>query len=58
MSNNNNAQWNPQWWANPTKCGELKQKGALQSWKARWFVLQNDKLFYFKAKAVSLSIFK
>jgi hypothetical protein len=114
------SQWNPQWWSNPVKAGELKKrgkqahnkaegkkkkkkkkkkeksfvfasfavclvmfvgfwclvvhvdydfvvpgfltenpekKGAMNSWKARWFVLQSDKLFYFKSKTVGKVFF-
>ena len=40
-------------WANPLKEGELCKQGAIRkSWKTRWFVLQDGKLFYFKSKKV------
>ncbi len=29
--------WNPAWWSNPTRVGELKKRGALKSWKPRWY---------------------
>lgn len=38
-------------WSKPDKCGELTKQGHFRkNWKARWFVLQGDKLFYFKSR--------
>eukprot|EP01125_Pyxidicula_operculata_P016771 TRINITY_DN57_c0_g2_i1.p1 TRINITY_DN57_c0_g2~~TRINITY_DN57_c0_g2_i1.p1 ORF type:complete len:492 (-),score=114.93 TRINITY_DN57_c0_g2_i1:177-1652(-) len=43
--------FDPSQWSNPDKEGELKKQGhVVKSWKLRWFVLKNDKLFYFKKK--------
>lgn len=43
----------PDAWSKPDKEGELKKQGhVVKNWKTRWFVIQNDHLFYFKAKGV------
>ena len=45
--------WDPRWWSNPTKSGILcKQGHFVKNWKNRHFILQGDKLFYFKQKGV------
>lgn len=45
------AELRPELWSKPDKVGELKKKGHFRkNWKARWFVLQADMLFYFKSK--------
>jgi len=45
------VQITPQLWAKPDKQGELKKKGHLvKNWKTRWFIIQNDMMFYFKSK--------
>src|ERR1700722_19685896 len=48
----------PVMWSKPDKQGELRKQGHfVKSWKTRWFVLQQDKLFYFKNRTVwSLSL--
>eukprot|EP01095_Lingulamoeba_sp_RSL-Kostka_P011926 TRINITY_DN464_c0_g2_i3.p1 TRINITY_DN464_c0_g2~~TRINITY_DN464_c0_g2_i3.p1 ORF type:complete len:497 (-),score=192.33 TRINITY_DN464_c0_g2_i3:35-1525(-) len=47
-----NIDWNPNEWGNPIKEGELKKQGAMRkNWKTRWFILQDDNLFYFKKKS-------
>merc|ERR1711991_345162 len=47
-----NGGWNPMWWSNPAKEGMLRKKGHfVKNWKERWFVIQGDKLFYFKNKS-------
>jgi len=39
----------PEMWAKPDKQGEMKKQGHLvRNWKARWFIIQNDLMFYFK----------
>lgn len=39
------------------RCGYLEKKGARnKSWRERWFVLQGDKLFYFKTHEHTSSI--
>eukprot|EP01103_Thecamoeba_quadrilineata_P006349 TRINITY_DN16076_c0_g1_i1.p1 TRINITY_DN16076_c0_g1~~TRINITY_DN16076_c0_g1_i1.p1 ORF type:complete len:477 (-),score=70.66 TRINITY_DN16076_c0_g1_i1:101-1531(-) len=44
-------QLNPSMWSKPDKAGELKKQGHFRkNWKARWFILQGDLLFYFKSK--------
>jgi len=46
------SEFDPAQWSNPFKSGELKKKGGMRkNWKARWFILQADNLFYFKSKA-------
>jgi len=41
----------PEMWARPEKQGELKKQGHLvKNWKTRWFMIQNDGMFYFKVK--------
>jgi len=36
-------------WSKPDKQGELRKQGhVVKNWKTRWFVIQQDKLFYFK----------
>jgi hypothetical protein len=41
----------PVMWSKPDKQGELRKQGhAVKNWKARWFILQADKLFYFKSR--------
>eukprot|EP01095_Lingulamoeba_sp_RSL-Kostka_P011922 TRINITY_DN464_c0_g2_i10.p1 TRINITY_DN464_c0_g2~~TRINITY_DN464_c0_g2_i10.p1 ORF type:complete len:480 (-),score=195.32 TRINITY_DN464_c0_g2_i10:319-1758(-) len=38
-------------WGDPARQGELKKKGAVvKSWKTRYFILQDNNLFYFKNK--------
>jgi len=38
-------------WMHPEKEGELRKEGqVVKHWRARWFVLQKDMLFYFKEK--------
>ena len=44
----------PEMWSKPDKTGELKKQGHMRkNWKSRWFILQNDYLFYFKSRLVS-----
>jgi len=41
----------PEMWSQPDKAGELKKQGHVRkNWKSRWFILQNDYLFYFKSR--------
>lgn len=41
----------PEMWAKPDKQGELKKQGhVVKSWKNRWFIIQNDMMFYFKQR--------
>jgi len=41
----------PEMWAKPDKQGELKKQGHLvKNWKNRWFIIQNDMMFYFKQR--------
>lgn len=43
----------PSMWSKPDKQGELKKKGhVVHNWKTRWFILQGDKLYYFKNRTV------
>jgi len=43
----------PEMWSSPDKSGELKKQGHMvKNWKSRWFILQNDYLFYFKSRLV------
>lgn len=38
-------------WSNPAKEGKLTKQGhVVKTWKSRWFILQENKLFYFKEK--------
>eukprot|EP01097_Dermamoeba_algensis_P002055 TRINITY_DN1819_c0_g1_i1.p1 TRINITY_DN1819_c0_g1~~TRINITY_DN1819_c0_g1_i1.p1 ORF type:complete len:481 (+),score=95.68 TRINITY_DN1819_c0_g1_i1:68-1510(+) len=47
MANN----MSPEMWGRPDKSGLLTKQGHIRkNWKVRWFVLQKDKLFYFKSK--------
>eukprot|EP01103_Thecamoeba_quadrilineata_P003861 TRINITY_DN13599_c0_g1_i1.p1 TRINITY_DN13599_c0_g1~~TRINITY_DN13599_c0_g1_i1.p1 ORF type:complete len:507 (-),score=90.12 TRINITY_DN13599_c0_g1_i1:67-1587(-) len=47
----------PELWNNPKKTGELIKKGRIRkSLKSRWFVLQDDLLFYFKSRTDSKPI--
>lgn len=47
----------PDMWSTPDKAGELKKQGAMRkNWKARWFILQKDNLFYFKSRLDSKPI--
>jgi hypothetical protein len=40
-------------WAKPDKEGELRKQGhVVKNWKIRWFIVQNDHMFYFKARGV------
>ena len=44
--------WRSEWWSNPVRQGILRKQGhVVKNWKERWFVLQGDKLFYFKNRA-------
>ena len=44
-------QLNSEMWARPDKQGELRKEGHfVKNWKIRWFILQKDKLFYFKSR--------
>jgi len=44
----------PEMWSKPDKQGELKKKGhVVKNWKTRWFIVQNDMLFYFKSRGDS-----
>lgn len=46
----------PVMWSKPDKQGELKKKGhVVHNWKNRWFILQGDKLYYFKNRTVRAS---
>ena len=48
-------EFNPSQWTSPQKVGELRKQGAIRkNWKKRWFVLQDDNLFYFKSKSVRI----
>eukprot|EP01098_Paradermamoeba_levis_P011491 TRINITY_DN4931_c0_g1_i6.p1 TRINITY_DN4931_c0_g1~~TRINITY_DN4931_c0_g1_i6.p1 ORF type:complete len:486 (+),score=143.56 TRINITY_DN4931_c0_g1_i6:131-1588(+) len=47
----------PDMWSKPEKSGLLTKQGHIRkNWKVRWFVLQKDKLFYFKSKLDSKPI--
>eukprot|EP01132_Coremiostelium_polycephalum_P004991 gene4991-6215_t len=38
-------------WKKPDKEGELKKQGhVVKNWKKRWFIIQDDMLFYFKER--------
>eukprot|EP01099_Mayorella_cantabrigiensis_P005420 TRINITY_DN4338_c0_g1_i1.p1 TRINITY_DN4338_c0_g1~~TRINITY_DN4338_c0_g1_i1.p1 ORF type:complete len:257 (-),score=52.59 TRINITY_DN4338_c0_g1_i1:773-1483(-) len=42
-------EFNPDWWKGADKQGELTKQGhVVKNWKSRWFILKNNKLFYFK----------
>jgi len=42
----------PIMWSKPDKQGEMKKQGHMvKNWKSRWFILQQDKLFYFRSKS-------
>jgi tRNA A-37 threonylcarbamoyl transferase component Bud32 len=44
-------------WSKPAKQGELKKQGHfVKNWKSRWFILQSDRLFYFKNRTDPLPI--
>jgi len=52
MSDDETMSMNPEMWAKPHKQGEMKKQGhVVKNWKTRWFILQNDFLFYFKNKS-------
>jgi len=41
----------PSLWSSPSKAGELVKQGHIvRNWKSRWFILQNELLYYFKSK--------
>jgi hypothetical protein len=43
------SELSPDMWSKPDKQGELRKQGhVVKNWKTRWFVIQQDKLFYFK----------
>jgi len=43
--------YNPDLWSRPDKEGMLQKQGHLRkNWTTRWFILQDDQLFYFKDK--------
>ncbi len=45
-------------WSKPDKQGELVKRGhVVKSWKTRWFIIQNDLMFYFKNRGVQLYVF-
>jgi len=45
-------QISPEMWSKPDKQGELKKQGhVVKNWKSRWFVIQNDMMFYFKSRS-------
>lgn len=47
----------PEMWSSPDKSGELRKQGhRVKNWKSRWFILQNDYLFYFKSRLDSKPI--
>jgi len=44
-------------WSKPAKQGELKKQGHfVKNWKTRWFILQQDRLFYFKNRTDPMPI--
>lgn len=41
----------PEMWSKPDKQGELKKQGhVVRNWKNRWFIIQNDLMFYFRQR--------
>jgi len=47
----NDIELSPDMWAKPEKQGQLKKQGhVVKNWKVRWFVIQNDMMFYFKSR--------
>eukprot|EP01117_Protostelium_nocturnum_P005559 TRINITY_DN200_c0_g1_i2.p1 TRINITY_DN200_c0_g1~~TRINITY_DN200_c0_g1_i2.p1 ORF type:complete len:423 (+),score=84.82 TRINITY_DN200_c0_g1_i2:162-1430(+) len=43
---------NAELWSKPDKEGEMRKKGHIvKNWKTRWFIIQDDNLFYFKSKS-------
>eukprot|EP01114_Cavostelium_apophysatum_P018584 TRINITY_DN577_c1_g1_i1.p1 TRINITY_DN577_c1_g1~~TRINITY_DN577_c1_g1_i1.p1 ORF type:complete len:484 (+),score=175.47 TRINITY_DN577_c1_g1_i1:129-1580(+) len=51
------VEFTPEMWSRPDKQGELKKQGhVVKNWKNRWFVIQNDTMFYFKSRGDSKPI--
>mmetsp|Transcript_20370 Transcript_20370/g.34761 ORF Transcript_20370/g.34761 Transcript_20370/m.34761 type:complete len:488 (-) Transcript_20370:14-1477(-) len=49
MSKYDPSNCSPDMWSQPDKCGLLRKQGhVVKNWKSRWFVIQQDKMFYFK----------
>ncbi len=44
-------EYSPEMWNNPDLEGQLTKQGhVVKNWKVRWFILQHNRLFYFKTK--------
>lgn len=42
-----------EWWHSPDRCGWLTKQGDyIKTWRKRWFVLKQGKIFWFKTEAV------
>lgn len=51
------TEMSPEMWNNPDMEGQLiKQGHVVKNWKLRWFVLQHNRLFYFKSKPNKVNI--
>ncbi len=44
-------EYSPEMWNNPDIEGQLRKQGHIvKNWKIRYFILQHNKMFYFKTK--------
>ncbi|PSC71238.1 pleckstrin homology domain-containing 1-like [Micractinium conductrix] len=45
-----------QFWSNPERCGWLLKQGEfIKTWRRRWFILKDGKIFWFKSDIVGPS---